>query len=353
MPRISCACHKNNIAVRFAIAKDKFLPQIIRRLSSYSAKQKNSISRVKLSIQKKARLRIENATRWSSQFLLIESHHNGYKKGIFTDEFPCPVKFEALELYLQILHPAFQFNLIMQRTTSTIADVLPALAIMTSKWSRMIVPSQYKQLCKNLILAFNKKFKYELESPIYCVASLLNVSKLHKWQTRSDCTYIRRTAIDNLVTVAKQFLSKKYPNINSEPVETETDLSQASSEEDSLNGLFEDDTYNDPATIGNEIESVRLDTEKIEFLKIIDSHNFFTDDTSKFWFDNSKKLKFLNDLALVLWNIPSSSAYIERFYSICGNVCKTRAGNMTPTTICQRSFLKANSKVLNKLCLKK
>ncbi len=114
----------------------------------------------------------------------------------------------------------------------------------------------------------------------------------------------------------KAFLSKKYPNINSEPVETETDLSQASSEEDSLNGLFEDDTYNDPATIGNEIESVRLDTEKIEFLKIIDSHNFFTDDTSKFWFDNSKKLKFLNELALVLWNIPSSSAYIERFYSI-------------------------------------
>ena len=48
-------------------------------------------------------------------------------------------------------------------------------------------------------------------------------------------------------------------------------------------------------------------------------------------------------------NIPSSSAYIERFYSICGNVCKQRAGNMKAQTIASRSFLKANIKILDKL----
>ena len=134
LPRYSCACHKNNIAVRWAINADKYLPRVLKNLSSYSAKHKNSINRNKLSIQKKARLRIENSTRWSSCFLVLESHHKGYLRNIFSSDLPCPVSFQALEFYLQILLPAFQFNLIMQKTKSSIGDVLPTLMIMISKW---------------------------------------------------------------------------------------------------------------------------------------------------------------------------------------------------------------------------
>ena len=99
------------------------MSQALNLLSSYSAKHKNSISRVKLSIKRKARLRIENKTRWSSSYLVLESHHKGYLRDILPADFPCPVKFADIDYYLQILLPALQFNLIMQKTKSSIADV--------------------------------------------------------------------------------------------------------------------------------------------------------------------------------------------------------------------------------------
>ena len=103
---------------------------------------------------------------------------------------------------------------------------------------------------------------------------------------------------------------------------------------------------------GGELESIRLETEKIEFINLIDSPNFDSKSTPGFWRKNKEKFPMLSELALILWNIPSSAAFIERFYSLSGNVCKTRAGNMTPKTISQRSFLKANTKILRKLTIK-
>ena len=100
--------------MKLAIKNDKFLPRVIRRLSAYAAKQRNSLKYVKLSIEKKARLRINNETRWSSTFLLLDSFHKGYKNNIFADEFPCPIPFEDIEIYMQILLPAFHLNLSSQ-----------------------------------------------------------------------------------------------------------------------------------------------------------------------------------------------------------------------------------------------
>ena len=59
LPRYSCACHKNNIAVRWAINADKYLPRVLKNLSSYSAKHKNSINRNKLSIQKNEKFKFK------------------------------------------------------------------------------------------------------------------------------------------------------------------------------------------------------------------------------------------------------------------------------------------------------
>ena len=100
---------------------------------------------------------------------------------------------------------------------------------------------------------------------------------------------------------------------------------------------------------GNEISSIQLETEKIRFIKLIDKVNFKCHSTAKFWTTNVQQFPILKDLGAILYNIPSSSAYIERFYSISGNVCNVRSGNMNANTIAKRSFLKANIKILNKL----
>ena len=57
-------------------------------------------------IEKKYRLRIENTTRWSSAFLMLEAVKRAYDRQAFSDENPCPVDLETIEIYLQILAPA-------------------------------------------------------------------------------------------------------------------------------------------------------------------------------------------------------------------------------------------------------
>ena len=82
IPKISCAFHKNNIAFRMAIETI-----IIKKLSKYASKHKNSINQSKFYMEKKARLRIENKTSWSSSFLMLDSFHTALKR----DAIPCHV----------------------------------------------------------------------------------------------------------------------------------------------------------------------------------------------------------------------------------------------------------------------
>ena len=53
-PRFSCACHKSNIAVRWAIKNHPVFSRILDKLSSHSGSVKNSINLYKLNISKKA-----------------------------------------------------------------------------------------------------------------------------------------------------------------------------------------------------------------------------------------------------------------------------------------------------------
>jgi len=92
---------------------------------------------------------------------------------------------------MKILMPAFIFKLLMQRTASTIADVVPNVLMMLSKWNRMEVGGNYRLLCELLTNAFKHKFNYELNSPVYAVASLFNISKLKEWVTRKGCEELR------------------------------------------------------------------------------------------------------------------------------------------------------------------
>ncbi len=56
-------------------------------------------------------------------------------------------------------------------------------------------------------------------------------------------------------------------------------------------------------------------------------------------------------LALLLLNIPASSALVENFFSICGLVCKSRVSDMKYELIRFRSLIKTNMRFLTKLNL--
>jgi hypothetical protein len=61
------------------------------------------------------------------------------------------------------------------------------------------------------------------------------------------------------------------------------------------------------------------------------------------------KLTHLKKLALMLLNIPSSAAYIERQFSIAGAICSQRRGNMKSEQIITRVMLKTNMNLLKQL----
>ena len=77
---------------------------------------------------------------------------------------------------------------------------------------------------------------------------------------------------------------------------------------------------------------------------ITDSHS-----TCQFWLINKEKLPYLSKLALLLMNINSSSAFIERYFSICGLVQDKRRMNISIDLFKKRCFLRANIKILNEL----
>lgn len=83
LPHYCCSAHKMNIAVRRAIKSNLYLVDILKKLSKFAATTKRSINIAKIYIEKKSKLRIENLTRWSSSFLMIETFISAFKKGFY------------------------------------------------------------------------------------------------------------------------------------------------------------------------------------------------------------------------------------------------------------------------------
>lgn len=88
---------------------------------------------------------------------------------VFTSDFECPVELKAIEIYLQILLPAYHFNLGLQSTGSSIAEVLPGILFLKNRWERANVDPDGRELCYFLVHYLQIKFKFESESPIYKV----------------------------------------------------------------------------------------------------------------------------------------------------------------------------------------
>lgn len=70
----------------------------------------------------------------------------------------------------------------------------------------------------------------------------------------------------------------------------------------------------------------------------------------EFWNNEGRMLPRLRELALVLSNINSSSAFIERFFSIAEIVNKKRSARMSDQLLVMRSMLKANMSILKEHC---
>lgn len=78
IPRMSCACHKANLAVRKIILACVSLSKCLSILTLQAATMRSSNNQSRIFEQKKSRLRCENDTRWSSSFLMLQSFQNAF-----------------------------------------------------------------------------------------------------------------------------------------------------------------------------------------------------------------------------------------------------------------------------------
>ncbi len=94
-----------------------------------------------------------------------------------------------------------------------------------------------------------------------------------------------------------------------------------------------------------------LDEEVSKYKLILQSDEFKTSKfrSKQFWINHANKLPNLAKLAVILLNIQCSSSCIERFFSICGVVCKKHSSNQNDDLVITRYLLKSNIKLLDEL----
>ena len=71
----------------------------------------------------------------------------------------------------------------------------------------------------------------------------------------------------------------------------------------------------------------------------------YTDSGVAFWRDRLKTYPQIAPVALDLVSIPASQAYVERAFSLCGDLC-ARKRNRASLTLERRVFLKLNKSLL-------
>jgi len=71
--------------------------------------------------------------------------------------------------------------------------------------------------------------------------------------------------------------------------------------------------------------------------------------TKQFWLSNANKYPILFQLAVIMLNINSSSACLERYFSICGFNSRKDSGNTHDDLFISRCMLIANVKILLEL----
>ena len=130
---------------------------------------------------------------------------------------------------------------------------------------------------------------------------------------------------------------------------------KSNTSDDFIRNFFADDEKNEQhcLEIQENLQKKKIENEINDLRKTLLEEMFIKDSTStvQFWRKYNFKFPHMSKLALLLSTIQSSSAFIERFFSVCGVVCKPRASNMKDDLIISRSILKANIKILDSITI--
>jgi hypothetical protein len=107
---------------------------------------------------------------------MFESIKRAYDRDAFTDEDPCPIDLKTTEMLFQILKPAYIVPLSFQKNSSTIGDTIRSILKLIDHWEKLSntgLPLTAQRLCRLLIKCVKYKFKFEVNSSVHQVISLI------------------------------------------------------------------------------------------------------------------------------------------------------------------------------------
>ena len=369
--RYSCSAHKMNISIRKAIETNSHVSEMLLELASFSSSCHHSKDKSELHSIDKCKLRTQNLTRWSSSYLMLESFVKCFSiDGFFDSSYQCPIARQEIEKYLQILKPCYLFSLFVQRSDSTISQLIPLLGIVLSELQSFALEHEDSEFRSDLMANIKFKFKEEIKMPIYYVAALLDVAYYKAWSRMVFADSLIKKAIESIDEVFKNLILPLEISKQAE-IRNKTNQQPTTNHQEGQNAgvsqflmiASSGAAYlaNKPNQLTEQSIFLKLSEEKREFLKYLqtindeDPYTFISQSisqpvvSSEYWFRKKTELPYLYSLASCLFSIPISSAFIERFFSITGVISTQRRCNMATESLCDRSLLRSNSNFLEDL----
>jgi hypothetical protein len=179
---------------------------------------------------------------------------------------------------------------------------------------------------------------------------LLNTSKLDFWFDKPYSTEVTEKAIRHF-TEAVSFLytdsnnpvqRQKTTNNQTEP----SNFPYNSVENRVLRSFLKSRAYETLADSQRISNLEKINREKEIFIDTIRESTNIRKSTKAFWSENSHRFRILSEVARKIFSIPASSAYIERFFSICGIVSSKISQNIKPENFINKVILRVNVDLL-------
>lgn len=201
------------------------------------------------------------------------------------------------------------------------------------------------------------------------VAAILNIEVLARWKDACYASNIIADGLRYLNDVAFEFLcSSNEKNDAGDEEESESSQEEIPSSQATVLS-WKGKSANKAKATNVEIQRFAFDKEFEGQLKnytsLLSTEDFLNQIKSSrdFWHykkveykrksnviahpHHDNKFNIIRTLAIIFLNIPASSAYIERFFSICGVIADSRKANQKSDLFITRCMLKANIHLLD------
>jgi hypothetical protein len=280
---------------------------------------------------------------------------NFFKRNLFDEDTPLPVDIHQIESYMQILLPLYAFSNDLQSDKAHIGLVVPAvLSLIFDNLDRMVLTDEHQNTFRNDLIKYLKiKFNDELSSKEHLVAAVLNVSFLSEWSKRSWAIKYFQAGLDSLFEILNKYTFSAAEDETNELDDNNNKITKMLSQTSlnaseglkSLRNITRTRIVSDSDDLNKQSKSKILKDEIKVFLNIIKETKY--DSTKKFWLKYQISLPNLFNLSARLLSIPATSAFIERYFSITGQINDKTTNSMSPELLKTKSMLKANIKLLD------